>query len=816
MKGQHLESAFLWQIKILFFCLVSNFCFAQKTLIVVDSTGDVLPGVECFNKDYSFAMVSDVNGKIVIPGEFGNDTVSLKYLGFETVSLNLQDLSVLAYVVKMKTGQKLLEEIIMIGRSDIRATEFLQKVDAVNSIDISSSNSQTTVDALSQHADVYVQKSQMGGGSPVIRGFEANKVLLVVDGIRMNNAIYRNGHLQNSITIDQAILDQMEVIYGASSLMYGSDALGGVIHFRTKDPVLKLSNYEKSRVFGNYYMRYSTANKEKSGHFDINFGKRSWASLTSISFSDFGDQRMGSRRTKEYPDFGKRSTYQSRIGQEDVILNNENPNIQIGTSYNQFDLLQKVKFQINPNMNLTANIQFSKSSDIPRYDQLILKDNSIFQFGEWNYGPQQRALFSLKYKWTENLKFMDEIVVIASRQDIIESRIERQFGSDIRIKGKENVGVNSLTLDLHKKIIRNHTHLYYYGFDLNHNDVQSAIQNENILTGAIDNMQFTRYPSGGSTMDLLGGYFQYVNQAADTSIVLHTGVRYSYFNTFVKYSQSDPIQWPDYFYDGVQSTNDALTWSAGLNWRASKKLTIRMLTSTAFRAPNVDDIGKFRINNNDVSVPNTTLGAEKSINGELDISKKLGKNILISASTFYTRLTNAIIRRDYFLPDGRTSFTDGNRTYNVQSNINAGKAEIYGVSGNIKMNIMRNLRLLSSLSYLKGNVVDEKKLPLDHIPPLYGKTQLKFNHKKWDFTFLSLYNASKPLDLYGGSADNPEYATPEGALGWAVFNIYADYTFKSFTFQFGIENIFDKHYRTFSSGVSSPGINGIFAVRGKF
>ena len=104
-------------------------------------------------------------------------------------------------------------------------------------------NQQTTAELLTHTGNVLVQKSQLGGGSPVIRGFEANKVLLVVDGVRMNNAIFRGGHLQNVITMDNTILDKTEILFGPSSVMYGSDALGGVIAF-----LPKILCFQKPRV----------------------------------------------------------------------------------------------------------------------------------------------------------------------------------------------------------------------------------------------------------------------------------------------------------------------------------------------------------------------------------------------------------------------------------------------------------------------------------------------------------------------------------------------------------------------------------------
>lgn len=816
MKELHLQSAYLGLISILLLLALNGQAYGQKTLLIVDEVGDILIGVECYNNDFSFAVVSNINGEIVVPKKFESSRVTLKYLGFQNMLVNLAKVSDVQHKIQLVTAQKLLEEVILIGRSDIRAQDFLQKIDAIQSSDITATNPQTTADAMARFADVYVQKSQMGGGSPIIRGFEANKVLLVVDGIRMNNAIYRNGHLQNAITVDNAILDQMEVIYGPSSLMYGSDALGGVVHFRTKDPQLNLSEYKKTNVFGNYYARYGSANQEKSAHFDINIGGRKWASLSSISFSDFGDLRMGSNRTKEYPEFGKRYTYQIREGNEDLTVINDRPNVHVGTAYNQLDILQKLRYQINAHMNLTANVQYSTSSNIPRYDQLVLKDGDQFEFAEWDYGPQERKLYSIKYKWSAHKPWMDEMVAIVSRQDIAETRINRNYGADTRSSNFEKVGVSALTFDIQKKISERRTHSIYYGFDINHNDVSSSAKNENILTGSTDSELFTRYPSGGSTMALIGTYAQYINQSADSSFVVHGGLRYTYFSTTVKYSPSDPISWPDFFYDGIEAENHALTWSAGANWKPYEGWTVRLLTSTAFRAPNVDDIGKLRIKNDDVTVPNTEIGPEQSLNGEINISKNFQSGLTFGGSAFYTQLSNAIVRIDHFLPGGATSFMSGNRSYNVQANVNAEEARIMGFSVNAKANLSPLLSLRTSINYIKGHVVDEEISPLAHIPPIYGKTQLNYDLGDWDFTLISIYNALKPIDQYGGSTDNPEYANEIGALGWTVFNLYGNYTLNKYTFQLGLENIFDKHYTPFASGVSGAGINAILGIRASF
>ena len=201
-------------------------------------------------------------------------------------------LSAVSYAQDTAVNKNLDEVMIFSNKFAEKKKNIVQKVDIVSSQRIAQLNTQNTGDLLMSTGNVFVQKSQQGGSSPVIRGFEASRVLLVVDGIRMNNAIYRAGHLQNAITIDQNMLERVEILYGPGSTLYGSDALGGVVHFRTKAP--KLSLNDKTLFTGSAFARYSTANNEKTGHVDLSIGGKKFAWLQSYNFSDFDDVKMGS------------------------------------------------------------------------------------------------------------------------------------------------------------------------------------------------------------------------------------------------------------------------------------------------------------------------------------------------------------------------------------------------------------------------------------------------------------------------------------------------------------------------------------------
>ena len=241
-----------------------------------------------------------------------------------------------------------------------------------------------------------VQKSQQGGGSPIIRGFESSRILLLVDGVRMNNLIYRAGHLQNIVTVDKNMLENVDVLFGPSSTIYGSDALGGAIYLQTKNAKL-LSDTENKKFSGTALTSYSSVNQGKSGHLDFNFAGQKWASLTSFSYNDYGDLKMGKHKNGRNDFFGERPFYVVTNDGVDTKVANDDKYVQKFSGYTQYDFMQKIVFQQNSSTQHSLNLQYSTTSDIPRYDRLTdLGSNGKFKSAVWNYGPQKRLLSAYK------------------------------------------------------------------------------------------------------------------------------------------------------------------------------------------------------------------------------------------------------------------------------------------------------------------------------------------------------------------------------------------------------------------------------------
>ena len=821
-------------LSILFFGIShSTQAFSNNTsgfkITVTDAkTGESLIGVSVFTDDMRLTGTTDIDGIVVLENVRHRDIINFSYIGFETLRIPFHKIREMKGKVRMTEKINTLSIVEVVGRRDDPASEIPYMLNRVSKETIAFSNSQTSADMLGNSSEVFIQKSQMGGGSPVIRGFEANKVLMVVDGVRMNNAIYREGHIQNSITIDNSILEQAEVIYGPGSLIYGSDALGGVVHFRTRDPKV-LFNYDKSyELKTNLNARFASANQEKSAHLDFDYATQKWGSITSITYVDYDDLRAGGNRPAAYPDLGKRLYYVLRAENVDQRQQNSDPNILRGTGYSQIDFLQKIRFQPSEELSFIFNVQYSTSSNVPRYDMLndTLDNASNLKWAEWYYGPQNRFLGSIKTKILKPTKLYDKATIIAAYQKLDEDRFRKKYYASHRIFNTEDVNVYSFTTDLDKKLDEDNQHLVTYGIDATYNQVYSKAGNINIRTGAVNDKEHTRYPSDHSTMTTGGAYLNYRWKNKPSTVTFSAGLRYSYVELFAKYKADSLIAWPSNFVtEGISIQNKDLTWATGLTFNSKNGWQLNLLAASAFRSPNIDDFAKIRVKRGNILVPNIELVPEKALNGEITLGKTFGKKeetgkYQISATGFYTHLQDAIVR-SYSTFFGDSTLVAEGKVNQVQKNINANNAYIAGISGNIVFDFNKHWKFASSINYVKGrSVLDSLEQPLSHIPPVYGKTSLSFQTSKLKLEAVVRMNGKKPLSEYGvnGSSDNEDEAIPGvGTLAWTTYNFYSSYKFNDkISLNFAFENILDTHYIPFASGVSAAGRNFVFSFRSSF
>lgn len=710
-------------------------------------------------------------------------------------------------------GDTSLPEVLISATKFPEKKKFIaQKVEVITKEKIRNSNSQNTGDLLQSTGNVFVQKSQQGGSSPVIRGFEASRILMVVDGIRMNNAIYRSGHLQNVITVDQNTLERAEVVFGAGSTLHGSDALGGVVTFKTLDP--KTFNGTKpTKITGNALARYASVNKEKTTHADINIGGKKWAVLLSGTYSDFGDLKMGKQYPDKYPNFGRRSFYVDRINNVDSIVRNSNDRIQKFSGYKQWDLMSKILYAPSEKTSHLVNIQISNSSNVPRYDRLQDLRNGNLRFADWYYGPQKRNLYAYHFD-TKLAGFFQSLRFIASHQQIEESRIQRDRNNLVRQNRIEKVAVTGLALDAKKNWQQHELHT---GFDVQLNDVQSKAFGKNIVSGVISKLD-TRYPEE-NTFNSLGIYAQHIYKFKDAKFILNGGIRWQTYqlkSTII--DQSTGLR-PN---TNIKQQNMGLSGNIGLVYLPKENWRITAGVASGFRAPNVDDLAKIFESSTaslQIVVPNENLSPEYTFTPEIGITHRLSNWLKLEATGFYTFFTNAIVK-DKFKVNGEDSIVFNGIKYQLLASQNIASARLSGFSANISITPSPNLEIYSTINFTKGTYQRSNgtKVPLDHIPPVFGKTAIKYQQKKWSAEIWSMYNGWKRTKDYNPDGeDNAQYATLDGMPSWVTFNIRSQWRINQYLqLQIALENISDRNYRVFASGFSAAGRNLLLAIRTNF
>ncbi|MFD2514359.1 TonB-dependent receptor plug domain-containing protein [Pontibacter locisalis] len=256
---------------------------AQSIKVVDKTTLQPLPGVLITSLPGKNSVQTNAKGEADISQLIINaQQFKFNYVGYQSRTISTKQLPDLNFEVALSQQSHNLNEVVVsVGRFTEQEKLVPQQVEVLTRKELSFMSQPTTADVVQQSGKVLVQKSQLGGGSPIIRGFEANKVLLVVDGVRMNNAIYRGGHLQNVITLDNSMLERAEIVFGPGSVIYGSDALGGVLHFHTLKPALATTDNEQL-VQGSAFTRYASAPDEKTIHAQL------WPPEVGESDRDYG------------------------------------------------------------------------------------------------------------------------------------------------------------------------------------------------------------------------------------------------------------------------------------------------------------------------------------------------------------------------------------------------------------------------------------------------------------------------------------------------------------------------------------------------
>lgn len=782
---------------------------AQEVTVLDADTGNPVVNIAIFNKDKSKTAISDFDGRTDLGIFSRKERITLRHISYEEYTTTKSQIQRKGNRVYLNLKPEELQEVVMsVSKWEQQKKDIPQKIESIDARTIAFTNPQTSADLLQNSGKVFVQKSQLGGGSPMIRGFATNRLLLSVDGVRMNNAIFRGGNVQNVISIDPFTIKNTEVIFGPGSVIYGSDAIGGVMNFFTHKP--RLSFTDSLTFSGNVNYRFSSANNENTAHVDFNLGQQKWASHTSFTFNDFDDLVMG----RHGPDTYLRNNLVVRQDGTDVLVLNDDPRKQVPTGYDQINFLQKFTFKPNNTWNYDLGLYYSETSDYSRYDRLIRPnaEGDGLRFAEWFYGPQKWFMGNFQITKKGKNKFYDGVKLTTAYQFFEESRNSRDFQSvDLRTS-REQVDALSINLDFENKKIGNLR--LYYGAEYIFNKVDSRGSQENIETNAVI-AAASRYPDG-STWQTFAGYINGEYQLKPNFTLL-SGARYS--QVWVD-AQFDTAFFPFPFEEADLITG-AFTGSLGFSWFPKADLQITLNGSTGFRAPNIDDIGKvFDSEPGSVVVPNPELEPEYAYNAEIGVRKNFKDKLVLKGAAFYTYLVDALVRRDFTF-NGEAQIVYNGELSNVQAIQNAAKAYVYGFELGLEAFLDENWSVASNLTLTEGTEEDDSGIDTAarHVAPTFGDVHLIWQNQRLradmflnyngeiSFNNLALSERSKPF-IYDTDANGNPFSP-----SWYTLNFRSQYQISNaFKATVSLENITDQRYRTYSSGIVAPGLNLILGL----
>lgn len=780
---------------------------AQDITVVDTRTGDPIEGVVI--QSANELTQTGPGGKARLDAFPRETQIVFRHPSYLPVKTSLPQIRSRNFRVTMTESPVALDEVVIsVNRGEQFRSEVPNKVEILKPVEVLRYHPATTADLAGLSAEVFIQKSQQGGGSPMMRGFSANRLLLVIDGVRMNNAIYRSGNLQNVVSLDAHMLESTEIVPGPGSVIYGSDALGGVLSFLTWKPRLNTSANHQAE--GIYRLQYSSANNAKTAHLRWGSGNPHFAFLMAATVTDFGDLRMGSHGPEEYlrPEY----VTQGRFTGADLIRQNQNPLIQRYSGYQQINMM--TKFRVTPSEKLDFNlgIHFSALSDVHRYDRLIVYRQGKLRYGTWKYGPQKWGMASANLLYRSPHLLFDKANLTAAIQYARESRHDRNLDDSLLYNRSEQLAMTTLTLDFTKKT-GNQSHLAY-GLEGAWNLLNSAGHADNLLSESAFPIA-PRYPDNSTHRSF--ALYGSGDLAIRKDLFLHGGIR---GNLTLAKGKFDPGFYNLSFH-GFNTSQTALNGNTGLVWHPTLLWKFNLMGSTGFRAPNLDDMAKvFDSEPGNVIVPNPGLKPEYARNLEAGVVRKFGSTAKIEVTFFWTVLKNAMVRRS-FLYNGQDSILYNGVMSKVEALVNTSKARILGTSITADYYFSPALYTRHRITNMYGK--DSDGYPVRHVPPLYGYSSLAYHQKLWFAEIDIRYNGKIPYQrlatderdkpyLYLSDKDRQPYSP-----AWYTLNFHATLEITpGMTAAATLENILDRRYLPYSSGIAAPGRNLVISVTGKW
>jgi len=621
-------------------------------------------------------------------------------------------------------------------------------------------------DAFRDVPAVHLQSTTAGQGSPFIRGLTGSAVLNLVDGMRLNNALYRSAPNPWLALIDPDLVERVELVRGPSSVLYGSDAMSGVVQVLTR----RARGYgDTPRGSGRLKTSLSSADRGAGLRAELGVGHDKLAFRGGVSQRSAGDLRAG-----------------GTVGR------------QAHSAYDMVTADGSLSWLPRPEQELRLDYQFARQPRSPRHDELVAgfgqdePSSDLFLFQ-----PLQRSFAHAAY-FVELPAggLVESVQADLALQEIRENRRSRDHGSVIESDERNRSTLLGFTAQAHSSTAGG-SRLTWGGesyFDV----VDSARDEVDTSTG--DRQAVTpRFPDG-SRMNSYGLYLS-VEQDLARDLLLRWGLRYSLFDIHLASTSSS---------EAVDLRPDDLTGSVGLSWKATSSLRVVGNFQRGFRAPNIFDLGTLGPRpGNRFNIPATDLEPEElySVEAGLKFADHRARGEVLVFHGWYRDKISSVLTGEQ-TPSGR----------DIVTSANVASVKLLGVEANGSIDLGRRLELRAGLAWVRGQQDDGdgSRQPADRTPPLSGSLGLPWQLGEQLWLEPSLRFAAPQDRLSDRDLADPRI-DPAGSAGWATVELRARWFPRAdLSVTAVLENLGDVSYRVHGSGMQSPGFNFRLALDASF
>jgi hemoglobin/transferrin/lactoferrin receptor protein len=627
-------------------------------------------------------------------------------------------------------------------RSALKNSETPARIFSFSKSEIQASGSRNMPEFFNGNGNYFLQKTNHGGGSVFMRGLTGNQTLILVDGIRLNNSTFRYGPNQYLNTINPFMVSSVEVLSGSGSVQYGSDAIGGLIQVFSNSP-----DFDKK--FGiNINMRISTQNMEKGLSGAVNLTKGKFGLLISGTVKQFGDLVGGKNIGRQSPNGYDESAFEA-----------------------------KGIWNLSQNLSLMLAHQHLAQRNVPIYHKILLED---FKQNEISFQARNLSFIKLDNK-TKNRFFSSQNITLSHQFNPEERASQKNKAALIRFE-KDQINTSGFSFTNISLPVKYWT--ISSGIEAYDDKVYSSKIDE---TNGVKVSKRGLYPNNSSYLN--SAIFS-LHQFSFKTFQIHAGLRWN----------AVKMQIPDETLGTSEVKNSALVYNFSVLKKLGKNIGLYSSFNTAFRAPNIDDMGTLGIVDFRYEIPSDNLRPEKSKQFELGLKGNF-KQGMFQINVFQNQLEDLITREKVA---GQVI-----ETYQVYAKMNTGKAIIKGLEWSSKNKIIENLYLSTFLTYTYGQDLIKNE-PLRRMPPFFGNFSLEYALGKLKIRPSLAAAAAQKRLASGDIADNR--IGKDGTPGFAVFNMNANYAINRFNFNLNVLNLGNKAYKTHGSGVYGYGRSAFGSV----